>query len=108
MCVHGKQQPVDGKQEPLESKAKAEAEARLRASAELAEHPIPCEFREGVLTLRGRVPTYSLKQAAWSLVQRIHGVRAVDNQIDVIPVPISDGPGNDRRTVRVEDYYRTD
>jgi osmotically-inducible protein OsmY len=99
---------VDGKPEPLESKVKAEAEARLRASSELAEHPITCEFRKGTLTLRGRVPTYSLKQAAWSLVQCIHGVKAVDNQIDVIPVPISDGPGNDRRTVRGEDRYRSD
>lgn len=63
----------------------------LQESAELARHPIRCEFREGTLTLCGRVPTYSLKQLARSLVQRLGGVERVDNQLDVVPLPLSGG-----------------
>jgi osmotically-inducible protein OsmY len=69
----------------------AAAETCLRSSSLLAEHPIRCEFRQGTLTLRGHVPSYSLKQAAQSLVERLEGVTAVDNQLDVIPPPASYG-----------------
>ena len=69
----------------------ADAEARLRESPLLAECPIHCQFRDGTLTLCGRVPRYSLKQAARSLVDGIPGVEAVDNRIDVIPLPITEG-----------------
>jgi len=76
----------------------AAVEACLRGSSELAECAIACEFREGILTLRGRVPTYFLKQAARSLAQRVDGVRAVENRIDVIPVPICEGDDHHPRT----------
>jgi osmotically-inducible protein OsmY len=76
----------------------ATAQAGLRESSELAEYPITCEFRDGTLMLRGRVTTYLLKQAAQSLVQRVGGVLAVDNRIDVIPLPVSTSPIGDPRT----------
>jgi osmotically-inducible protein OsmY len=75
----------------------AAAAARLREWPELAEQPITCAFREGTLTLRGRVTTYSRKQAAQSVVRRVGGVLSVDNRIDVIPVPISTPPTDDPR-----------
>ncbi len=74
----------------------ADAQARLRESSILAGHPISCRFREGTLTLRGRVPTYFLKQMAQELVARIEGVKRVDNQLDVVPLPIRDLPSHDR------------
>lgn len=83
-------------------------EACLRGSSELAECAIACEFHEGTLTLRGRVPTYFLKQAARSLAQKVRGVRAVENRIDVIPVPICEGPGDDPGTGAGEEPRRID
>lgn len=73
----------------------AAVEACLAESSELAGCEIVSEFHQGTVTLRGRVPTHFLKQAARSLAQKVRGVRTVDNRIDVIPVPVSEGPGND-------------
>ena len=78
----------------LEGIVERRAAGRLRRSPELADCRITCEFRDGSLTLRGHVPRYSLKQAARSLVQGIPGVAAVDNRIDVIPLPIAEGPSH--------------
>jgi osmotically-inducible protein OsmY len=87
---------------------KAQAEARLRESPELADCPITCEFRDGTLTLRGRVTRYSLKQTARLLVQRIQDVEAVEDQIDVIPLPISERPNPTRRPVSGDNPRRTE
>jgi hypothetical protein len=38
------------------------AENRLRSNSYLALKNVSCEFREGVLTLRGYLPSYYLKQ----------------------------------------------
>lgn len=38
---------------------------------------------DGVLVLRGRVPTYFLKQTAQSLAAKVDGVRQVVNLVDV-------------------------
>jgi osmotically-inducible protein OsmY len=85
-----------------------EAEGRLQESAELAGCPIRCQFRDGTLTLWGQVPRYSVKQAARSAVQGIPGVLAIDNRIDVIPVPLSHGPDGQRRSSPAGDRLRTD
>ncbi len=47
-------------------------------------------YRDQVLTVRGRVPTYYLKQVLQTIVRDIEGVQAVDNRVEVIP---SDGLG---------------
>jgi osmotically-inducible protein OsmY len=60
-----------------------EAENRLRHSGHLALRDIACEAREGVLRLRGRVPSYYLKQIAQAIVAEVEGVVAVINQIEV-------------------------
>jgi hypothetical protein len=38
----------------------------------------------GVLTVRGRVPSFYLKQVLQTILKRVDGVRMVDNQVDVI------------------------
>ena len=62
------------------------AEARLRKSSYLTLCNVFCEFQEGVLTLRGCLPRYYLKQVAQEVVAELPGVEHVDNQIEVLPV----------------------
>jgi len=73
----------------------ATAEARLRESPRFAEGRVSCHFEQGTLTLRGCVPSYSLKHAAESLVGRIDGVVTVDNRLEVMPFPSSYKAGDD-------------
>jgi osmotically-inducible protein OsmY len=73
----------------------AEAQVRLRKSGYHQLHFVSCEFHEGVLTLRGRVPTFHLKQVAQTLIRDLHGVDEVNNRLEVI------GPGS--TTTRNED-----
>jgi osmotically-inducible protein OsmY len=41
--------------------------------------------KEGVITLTGHLPVYSAKHTAEEVAKRVHGVRAVANQIEVRP-----------------------
>jgi osmotically-inducible protein OsmY len=43
------------------------------------------DYRDGVLTLQGRLPSYYLKQVAQSAVARVAGVQRVINSIEVAP-----------------------
>jgi osmotically-inducible protein OsmY len=61
-----------------------EVERRLRRSGYLALRDVSCELHAGIARLRGRVPTYYLKQMAQALVSEIEGVRLVINQFAVI------------------------
>jgi hypothetical protein len=61
------------------------AEHQLRANSHLALRSLSCETHEGVLFLRGSLPTYYLKQLAQTLVADVPGVRAIVNEIDVVP-----------------------
>ncbi len=56
----------------------------LRNNAHLARRDIVCEFLAGALVLRGRVPTYYLKQIAQHAVGHLDGVERIDNQIEVV------------------------
>ena len=60
-----------------------DVENRLRKNAYLVLRNISCEFHEGVLILRGCLPTYYLKQIAQSVVSGVAGVERIDNQIEV-------------------------
>jgi hypothetical protein len=62
------------------------AEARLGQAAYYGLRLLSCEWRDGVLTLRGRVPSYYLKQLAQAHLQGIAGVEAIDNQLIVAPL----------------------
>ena len=44
---------------------------------------VACDFHEGVLTLRGRVPSFYLKQIAQELVANLVGVEVLRNHLDV-------------------------
>lgn len=67
------------------------AEDQLRHSFYLELRNVSCDFHEGVLTIRGRVPSYHLKQLAQALLCEIEGVLELNNQLEVV------APGNVRR-----------
>lgn len=60
------------------------AAARLRVSGYYAVRLVTCEYREGVLILRGRSPSFYLKQVAQEAVARLDGVEEISNRIEVI------------------------
>jgi osmotically-inducible protein OsmY len=57
---------------------------RLRESSYYYLRTINCAFDEGVLTLRGRVPSYYLKQTVQALAEKVEGVQQVINLVDVM------------------------
>jgi hypothetical protein len=69
------------------------AEGNLRRSGYLALWQLSCEFHTGVLTLRGRLPSYHLKQVALAAVATVEGVRRIDDQVLVAARSASDGSG---------------
>jgi osmotically-inducible protein OsmY len=60
------------------------AEEQLRRSSYLALHDISCLASDGVITLRGYLPSYYLKQVAQEIVSGVEGVRHVVNRIEVL------------------------
>ena len=60
------------------------AENCLRHNSYLALKNVQCDFHEGVLTLKGCLPTYYLKQMAQSVVGRVVGVQRIVNEIEVV------------------------
>lgn len=60
------------------------AESCLRGNPYLALKNVSCEYCEGVLTLRGCLPSYYLKQMAQAAVSRVAGGARIVNQIEVI------------------------
>ena len=63
------------------------AESCLRRKGYLALRAVACECRGGVLTLRGRLPSYHLKQLAQAAVAGTAGVLRIVNAIEVCPAP---------------------
>ena len=60
------------------------AQAALRRSSYVELHDVSCDFCGGTLTLRGRVPSYHLKQLAQASVSEVPGVVEVDNCVEVV------------------------
>ena len=60
------------------------AQAKLRRSSYFELRGVCCDFSGGVLTLRGRVPSYHLKQLAQADVAEVPGVIEVDNRVEVV------------------------
>jgi osmotically-inducible protein OsmY len=88
-CVTTNEQPA--RHEKRKEVVEAQAQALLRASNYLAIRHVSCEFHEGVLTLRGSVPSYYLKQVAQSVViSRLKGVAIINNRLEV-PQPTPTG-----------------
>ena len=65
----------------------AQAQSRLRKSGYHQLQLISCEFHKGVLTLRGRVSSFYLKQVAQTLVNQLDGVAEVNNRLEVVAPP---------------------
>jgi hypothetical protein len=61
------------------------AERKLHSKPYQALKNVSCDWRDGVLVLRGRLPSYYLKQVAQEVVARLDGVEGMDNQIQVVP-----------------------
>ncbi len=59
------------------------AQRQLRESAYYSIRSVRCDFHEGVLTLRGCLSTYYLKQVAQTLVAKVEGVQLINNRVDV-------------------------
>jgi osmotically-inducible protein OsmY len=60
------------------------AESELRRNSYVALKNVACEFRDGVLTLNGCLPTYYLKQVAQEAVARLDGIARIENRIEVV------------------------
>jgi hypothetical protein len=60
------------------------AERRLRSHPYLALKNVSCGWLDGVLVLRGCLPSYYLKQLAQEAVASLKGVARIDNQIQVV------------------------
>jgi osmotically-inducible protein OsmY len=56
---------------------------QLQSSPFYAIRALRCDFHEGVVTLRGSLPSYYLRQIAQSLVRRVSGVLELDDRITV-------------------------
>ncbi len=59
------------------------AQRQLRESAYYSIRSVRCDFHEGVLTLRGCLATYYLKQVAQTLVAKVEGVQLINNRVEV-------------------------
>lgn len=60
------------------------AERCLQRNPYLALKHISCHLLDGVLVLRGCLPTYYLKQLAQEALTDLNGVARIDNQIQVL------------------------
>ncbi|MFW6170110.1 MAG: BON domain-containing protein [Planctomycetota bacterium] len=45
---------------------------------------IAIDYEDGVVTLRGTVPSFYLKQVLQSIVKKVPGVDRIDNRVDVV------------------------
>ncbi len=63
----------------------AAASARLRACGYRVLANLQCESRDGVVSIKGVVPSFYLKQVAQALLKGIAEVREVRNLVDVTP-----------------------
>jgi len=68
------------------------ARARYLDSGYAILRTVRCDFHEGVLTLRGHVPSYYLKQIAQTLVGQLDHVELVENRLEVDAYTTSDDP----------------
>ena len=73
---------LEGEEQP-EADIEECARVRLQHSPYRAIRSVRCDFHEGVLTLRGSVPTYHYKQLAQTAVAGTVGVQSIVNQIEV-------------------------
>lgn len=59
-------------------------QAKLAASPYAPLRRLTCDSHEGVLSIRGQVATFYLKQLAQTAVRGLPGVEEVNNQVQVV------------------------
>ena len=59
------------------------AQRLLHASAYRSLRQLRCDYRDGVLTIQGEVPTFFLKQVAQTIAAGVEGVQSVANRTHV-------------------------
>ncbi len=61
-------------------------ERRLCDSMYVSLRTVSCQFKDGLLTLRGIVPTFYLKQVVLSLLEDLEceGLKRINDEIDVV------------------------
>ncbi|MEM6798159.1 MAG: BON domain-containing protein [Planctomycetota bacterium] len=70
-----------------------EAHNALSQSSHLFARTVQCDYADGVLTIQGKVPSFYLKQTAQSLIQRVEGVKRIENALVVVsPYGVSSEP----------------
>ena len=80
------------------------AQQALRRSSYFELRNLSCDFSGGILTLRGRVPSYHLKQLAQASVAEVPGVVEVHNRVEVVSPAPSRNDGRRGRGAVVSAY----
>ena len=69
---------------PNSEQVVASAQRLLRQSPYRALHHVNCEFHEGIMTLRGQVASFYLKQVAQTTVRGVYGIGVISNRLEVV------------------------
>ncbi len=74
---------------PFEQQRQIEThgQALLRQAPYMELHHVTCEFHEGILTLRGIVSSFYMKQLAQTVVRSLDGVERLLNRVEVVRSP---------------------
>jgi osmotically-inducible protein OsmY len=82
-CKQTAIQPVEDRE--LATRVVTQAQSRLADSSHFRghQHAVRVEYEDGVLLVRGCVPSFYLKQVLQTLLVNVEGVETIDNQVDV-------------------------
>jgi osmotically-inducible protein OsmY len=82
-CKQTAVEPVDDRE--LATRVVSQAQNRLADSSHFRghQHAVKIEYEDGVLSIRGCVPSFYLKQVLQTLLVNMEGVDAIDNRVDV-------------------------
>ena len=60
------------------------AQERLCGSSFVSVRRLTCDVHEGMLTVRGRLPSFYTKQMALSLLAEVEGVEEITDRVEVV------------------------
>jgi hypothetical protein len=93
LAVHPTGTEPDTQRPDPRASLQAVAERALRSGPYPALKKLSCDYRGGVLVLRGCLPTYYLKQMAQEVVaHQVTGMGRLDNQIQVVRAIVPETP----------------
>ena len=85
--VESRRTPLEVANDSKDVRVVQTAQKILQASPYFGIRTLLCEYHEGVLVLRGRVPSYYHKQMAQEAVRKVSGVELILNAVVVDPSP---------------------